>query len=422
MNNGKAYVSPGFIVLWTLTILGIALILLRFAYGLGSITNLNDDMPWGLWISFDILAGIALAAGGFVLAGTIHLFGRNKFNELSRPAILTAFLGYIMFIIALIVDLGRPWNLLNIIFSGNHTSPLYEVGWCVIFYTFVLFLEFLPAVFERFNMEQTHKNWKSLVPWLVIIILSIFIFAMTHSWVWAFFMATIFLAWEISMRIGIIPRDQQMPILLIIAGIILSTLHQSSLGTIYLMAPHKLHVLWYSPLLPVLFFLSAVMVGPAMVIFEAICCDRFLGHRANFGLLQGLSKTLPFFLGIYLITQISDIMARGALREVFQVSIPSVSWWLEVSIGIIIPILLFISGFTKREGGLFLAVFIVAAGVVWNRVNVSIVGIETNASWEAYFPRWSEFFITIGILSGGLLAYRWFTDNLSLREKIQNKT
>src|SRR3989338_9061347 len=147
-------------VIWFLAVLGLVLIVYRFVMGLGAVTNLSDGYPWGIWIGLDILAGIALAAGGFVMAGTVYLLGGQRFHVMARTAVLTAFLGYLLFIFGLIVDLGRPWNIWKPVFNWQHESPMFEVSWCVMLYTFVLFLEMLPSVFERYRLEKLHSLWR----------------------------------------------------------------------------------------------------------------------------------------------------------------------------------------------------------------------------------------------------------------------
>jgi formate dehydrogenase iron-sulfur subunit len=417
MKKGSFSNSWGSILLWGLSILGIALIVYRFVFGLGAITNLSDGYPWGLWIGIDVLAGIALASGGFVMAGTVHLFGGRKFHPLVRPAIFTAFLGYILFMIGLIVDLGRPWNILKVVFYWNQASPLFEVSWCVVMYTFVLVLEFLPAVFERFHLKKAHESWRSMSPWLIIVMLSLFIHAMTSSWIWTIALAVIFLIWEICMRIGIMPRDAQMPVVLIVTGVIFSSLHQSSLGALYLMVPHKLNLLWYTPLLPVLFFFSSIMVAPAMVTFEALTTEKLLDREVKFPLLYSLVRGMPFLLGIYLVIKIADLIHRGVIPEVLDWNVHAASWWLEISIGVILPMALYMSHyFIARPVGLYIASTLVIVGLVWNRINVSIVGMDVDPKWGVYFPHWGEIFITIGVFAMGLLIFKWVLQNLPIHE------
>ena len=204
----------------------------RVFHGLGGATNLSDATPWGIWIGFDILCGVMLAAGGFTLMATVHIFNVKDYKPIARPALLTAFLGYLLVIGALMFDLGKPWNVIRVMFTWQPRSVMFEVGWCVMLYTTVLFLEFLPIIFERFRMQKALK-------------------AIHH-----------------------------ISLVLFILGIILSTLHQSSLGSLYLIVPGKLHPLWYTPMLPVLFWISAVAIGLAMTIFESTMSARhFPGHE-----------------------------------------------------------------------------------------------------------------------------------------------
>ncbi len=400
---------------WVLALLGGGLIVYRFIYGIGAVSNLSDEFPWGLWIGVDILAGVALAAGGFVVAGAVHLFGKKELHSLSRPAILTALLGYMMFMVGLLVDLGRPWNVFEFIFNGNHDSPLYEVGLCVMFYTVVLILEVMPMVFERFKMEGARDTWYSLTPWVITLMVTLFIYAMSHNMIWSLILAGIFIFWEVCMRINLMPRDKQMPILMILAGVIFSTLHQSSLGTIYLMMPHDLHVLWYSPWLPILFLMSAILVGPAMVVFESLSSEKVTGHEPDMGALISLSKAMPFLLTVYMVLKFSDLFFRGDIVQAFIVNNQSISWWMEMIVGVFLPLILYLHPtYCSQKGGLLLTSSLVVTGLIWNRINVSIVGIQVGSRWGTYYPHWNEIFITIGIFAAGLLVFKALSNQLIL--------
>lgn len=403
-------------IVWFLAIFGLLLVLYRFATGLGAVTNLSDGYPWGIWIGFDILAGIALAAGGFVLAGTVHLFGGHKYHALARPAILTALLGYLLFIFGLCFDLGRPWNLWRAIYSWNHESPMFEVAWCVMLYTTVLILEFMPVVLEKYKLHKLLNLWQIFVPWIIMFMLGMFTLAMSASFVWAFAMVLILLIWEISMRKGWMPRDKQMPILLIMAGVIFSTMHQSSLGSIFLLAPTKLHILWYTPILPILFLLSAIMVAPAMVTFESLVSEKILKHKARFDLLSDLARWMPYLLGFYLLFKVADLIGRNAAIQTFTINPQSISWWLEILIGVIVPLILFLTPeIIKTKSGLLWASTLVIVGLVWNRINVAIVGVIVE-DWETYYPFWTEIFITIGVVAIGLIVFKWAVENLPIYE------
>ena len=346
----------------------------RFINGLGAISNLSDGRPWGLWISFDLYCGVALAAGGFTLAGAVYIFRLDKYRPVVRPAILTAFLGYTLVILALLVDLGQPWYIWHIIINWNIHSPLFEVGICVMMYTAVLALEFSPAVFEGFSRSNLpvvkHINWR--IPWGVI-------------------------------------RAIQIP--LVIAGVVLSTLHQSSLGSMLLMMPTTMHALWYSPILPILFLTSAVAVGPAMVIFESTLSNKIFGHRLDIGVVSGLAKVIPFILGIYLLLKLIELMAVGEIGLIFTAYPYNLLWWGEIIIGVIVPIILFaLPDIRQNRSGVFGTSVLVILGLMFNRFNVSMLALGIRPGFS-YFPHWMEFAISIGLVADALLvvwlAYRF---------------
>lgn len=416
MKNESTKPSIGQIILWLLAGFGIVLILYRFVMGLGAVTNLSDGYPWGLWIGFDILAGGALAAGGFVMAGTVYLFGGRRFYPLARTAILTAFLGYLLYIFGLCVDLGRPWNIWSAIFFWNRTSPMFEISWCVMLYTTVLLLEFLPVIFKRYRMEKLHTYWNSFVPLLIIVMLGLFTLAMTYSFKWTLIIVLVLLAWEMAMRTGLMPRDKQMPILLIMAGVMISILYQSALGSLFLIVPLKLHALWHTPILPFLFLFSAIMTAPAMVSFETLMSEKTLGHKAHFNLLTSLVKVMPYLLSFYLLLKIADLVVRGAVINAFMLNWQAFSWWLEITIGVIVPLILFLMPEVRStRQGIFWSSILVVVGLIWNRLNVSVVGIIVE-EWPTYYPLWSEIFITIGIISIGLIVFKWAVENLPIYE------
>jgi Ni/Fe-hydrogenase subunit HybB-like protein len=293
---------------------------------------------------------------------------------------------------------------------------MFEVAWCVMLYTTVLILEFVPVVFERYKLNALYKLWKTFVPWVIVGMLSMFTLAMTYSFVWMAIIAAILIFWEIMMMSGLMPRDKQMPILLIMSGIMFSSMHQSSLGSLFLIVPHKLAALWYSPILPLIFLFSAITVAPAMIIFEALTTEKALGHKANLPLLTSVSKAMPILLTIYLVIRVADLYIRSSAVAALTFSVASVSWWLEISIGIIIPLLLYLTPEIRetRRGLMWSSLFVIA-GLIWHRMNVAVVGIKVEA-WETYYPLWSEVFVSIGIVAMGILAFRWAMMNLPVAE------
>jgi Ni/Fe-hydrogenase subunit HybB-like protein len=410
----RRLLTPGMIVLGVLGAAGLVLIAWRFAAGLGAVTNLSDGYPWGFWIGIDILAGIALASGGFVMAGLVHLFGGHRFHPLARPAILTALLGYLLFIGALAVDLGRPWNIWQALIHWNHVSPMFEVSWCVTFYTFVLMLEFAPAVFERLRWSLAQRLWAEIAPILIAAMVALFTLAMTTSTVWAVGIAAVLAGWEILMRLGVMRRDQQMPVLLIMAGILFSAMHQSSLGTLFLITD-KLGPLFYSPILPFLFLLSAVMVAPAMVIVEATASARVRRRKVERVLLTDLARGMPYLLTAYLVVRVGDILARGLVLEALQGTFATGWWWLETALLLTALALFATPELGPRGRALLPAAGATVLALIVNRTGVAIVGLDVP-EYARYVPAWPEVLITVGILSLGLIAFRFAAEFLPVYE------
>ena len=404
--------SPPLLVLGGLGGVGLALIAFRFFAGLGAATNLSDAYPWGLWIGIDVLVGIALAAGGFVITGLLHLFAQGRFRSLSRPAILTALLGYLLFISALMVDLGRPWHIWRALISWNHESPMFEVSWCVMFYTFVLVLEFVPPVVEALGWRRHLVWWHRSIPFLVIGMLTLFCFAMTQSVRWAALTFSIMSVLEILFRSGIVPRGRQMPLLLIMAGVMLSTLHQSSLGTLFLAVDH-LNPLWYTPILPFLFLASAVMVAPAVVILESTLSARVFRLRGEERLLGILARGMPYLIGIYLVLRVGDVLVRGEVFRATTLSGTAVWWWLEILLLLGALVLYLMPARTGSRSPIVLPSVLTVGALVAHRVGVSVVGLLVPGV-SRYIPAVTELLITVGVFALGLLAFRLAAEYLPI--------
>ncbi|MDR7520002.1 MAG: Ni/Fe-hydrogenase cytochrome b subunit, partial [Armatimonadota bacterium] len=357
MSTPRIRVRPFRLALWLLVLAGAGAAIVRYLYGLGAVSNLSDRFPWGLWIGFDVMSGVALAAGGFTIAAAVHVFKLHRYHVLLRPAVLTGFLGYLLVIAALLVDLGRPWNIWHPVVMWNPHSVMFEVAWCVMLYTLVLALEFGQVLLQRFRL------------WTL---------------------------WRVT-QLALPP--------LVIAGVLLSTLHQSSLGSLFLIVPEKLHPLWYTPLLPILFFISAVAVGLAMVTVEATLAARAFRHRVDVSLFADLGRAAAVVLSLYLGVKAVDLVVRQAVGLVFAGGIESVMFLVEVVGGVVLPlVLLAIPGVARSLGGLAAASWLVVGGVVLNRLNVAITGMLAG-SGAHYVPAWTEVLITAAIVSGGILAY-----------------
>jgi len=369
----KKFLTPGVKVLIAIFGVGMAFGLYRFIFGLGSMTNLSDQYPLGLWIGVDVASGVALAAGGFTTAALIHIFYREKYAVIGRPAHLTAMLGYTFVAIGLLFDLGRWYNVwhpaLPMMWQGN--SVLFEVGICVMLYLTVLYIEFIPIVAERF-VSRSPKWISSILEFLNKKILG--------KIMWVF----------------------------IILGVVLSFLHQSSLGNLMVIAPYKMHPLWYTPWLPLFFLISAIAVGFPMVIFESIWASRSFGRKPEMEVLSPLSRIVPVLLGLYLILKIVDLFIRGAWDYAFEGTTQSTMFWLEMGLGVAVPfIMLLFQSVRKSPRLLFTAATLyVFFGVLINRVNVFFIGYQPQYKVSQYVPRIGEFLVTIGLIAALMLIYR----------------
>ncbi len=365
--RGPARLTFWQIVFYFLMAAGLYAAYVRVDKGLGGATSLSDQFPWGLWIGFDVLCGVGLAAGGFTLAATVHIFNIERYKPILRPAILTAFLGYLLVILALMFDLGLPYRIWHPLVMWNPHSVMFEVGWCVTLYTTVLALEFSPVVLERLHWNRA-------------------------------------LAW---MRIILIP--------LVILGVILSTLHQSSLGSLYLIVPHKLYPLWYTSLLPVFFFVSALCAGLAMTIFESWHSSRAFGKQLELSLLSNMGRLLGVLLSVYLTMRFLDLLHRGAFSLLLQRRPETYLFFLEIVLFAVPTFLLFRRIIYSRASALYGCAVMVLFGFVANRLNVSVTGMEAG-SGVSYFPKWTEIAVTLSIVALGFAIFRFAVKYLPIFE------
>ena len=335
--------------LWTL--------ILRFTQGLGSVTGMNDNAPWGLWIGTDVFAGVALAAGGFVIAATVHIFRIERFKPIVRPTVLTAFLGYLLVAVALFIDIGRPLNWWHPLVMWNHHSIMFEVTWCVILYTTVLFIEVSPVVLERLGLTKLLR----LVKFTTI------------------------------------------PV--VIAGVILSTMHQSSLGSLYLIVPGKLYPLWYSPLIPLFFLISAVAAGMCVIIVESFFSAKVLNRSLETSLMTDLGRAAAIILFLYLAIKFADVTARGAWGFVLERKFQGGLFLAEMLLGVALPAMLMSFRKLRDQPKVLLAAsLLVMTGVVLNRMNVSWFGMAVNDKLN-YYPTWMEIALSLGFVTAGTVAF-----------------
>ncbi len=355
--TNASFFSFGTLILIALVFLGGFAAFYRFANGLGAATDLSDNVPWGLWIACDVLSGVALAAGGFTITAAVYIFNMKKYKPIARPAILTAFIGYLMVIVGITIDIGQPLRLWHPLVMWQHRSVMFEVVICVALYTAVLALEFAPPFLERFKLHGLLK------------VLKFFTFP------------------------------------LVIAGITLSFLHQSSLGALYLIVPAKMNKLWYSPVMPQMFYLSAICVGLAMTNFETIMSASVFKREYEHDIIRGLAKGTSIALLIYLIVKVIDLQVRGALPLLFEGSAASKMYLVEIVAGVIVPmVMLWIRSVRESIGGVLFATILVIAGVLLNRFNTNFFAEISNG--VSYFPTWMELAITVGLISLGVFLYR----------------
>ncbi|NLO20306.1 MAG: Ni/Fe-hydrogenase cytochrome b subunit [Ignavibacteria bacterium] len=358
--------------LWLWIILGAAAAvgITRFLFGLGATTNLSDNTPWGFWIGFDVMGGVALASGGFVIAAFNYIFGKKEMQSIARAAILTAFLGYIAVAVGLLFDLGLPWNIWHLTIYWNPRSPLFEVGWCVMLYLTVLALEFAPVILEKY------PNIKLL--------------GFVHQ------------------------KLYKIRIPLVILGIMLSTLHQSSLGSLFLAMPYRLHPLWYSPIIPIIFFVSAVCLGLMMVILESLSTSYLYKKEMEKELLSKLAKYSICLIAFYIALRFSDILIRGASPFLFNSTWAAWLFWIEITFSAFIPLLIFtISRLRFNLSLMYIAAFSGVLGMLFNRLNVGGLTHLNNLSGIAdfYFPAWTELAISAGLVSAAILIFFYFIEN-----------
>ncbi len=374
----KNFFSRGVIILILLALNGLVFIFGRLFFGLGAVTNLSNQYPWGLWIGVDVAAGVALAAGGFTSAALGHVMHRENYHSVIRPALLTAMLGYTFVALGVCVDIGRWYYVWHPLIMWNGNSALFEVGICVMIYMSVLYIEFLPIVTERFI---GHVNLKGIFKHLNRLIDSV---------------------------LRLLDRGlSKTMFVFIIAGVVLSTLHQSSLGTLMIIAGSKMHPLWQTPILPLLFLLSAVSVGFPMVIFESLLASRSFGMKPELHVLSRLGRMVAPLLGIYLAFKIGDMFVRETFVYLNEFNTASVMFVIEVVFGVIIPLRMFLSQVVLHSPvGLLVASSLVIFGVLLNRINNFIVAYTPPYATQSYFPSVGEISLTVGFASMLILFYR----------------
>lgn len=370
LQNKKLWIKE---ILWGIVFAGIVAGILRFALGLGATTGLNDATPWGLWIGFK-LGFVALAGGGFTLAAIVHIFHLEFFRPILRRAILLAMLGYGSFIVSLLFDLGLPWHIYMPIIHWQHHSVMFEIAWCVLLYFSVLIMEFAPVALEHPLLQH-----------------------------------------PILQFIYRILKKATIP--LVIAGIVLSTLHQSSLGSLFLIAPHRVHPLWYSPLIPVFFFTSAIATGLLALVLESHLIQHWYGRGLNYNILTSLGKIAAYVLWFYLALRLGDLTFRGILPAALDGSWQSLLFSVEILVGGILPaILLSIPSIRNKPEGLLTAAILGVGGILTQRLALSTLTVF-RPDFAPYRPSFLEIVIAFAIPAAAALIYLFFIENLKVVDR-----
>ncbi|MEW5873407.1 MAG: NrfD/PsrC family molybdoenzyme membrane anchor subunit [Chloroflexota bacterium] len=370
----ELHISPSLAVLkdvlWMIVVAGAVAGVLRFALGLGYTTGLNDSTPWGLWIAFK-LGFVALAGGGFTLAGLVYVFHLESYHSILRRAILIALLGYGSFIVSLIFDLGLPWHIYMPVIHWQHHSVMFEIAWCVMLYFSVLLMEFGPVILEY---PWFQNRWFQLVYKLL----------------------------------------RKSTVFLVIAGIVLSTLHQSSLGALFLIMPQRVHPLWYSPWIPPLFFISAIAAGLMALVLEGYLSERLFGKSPDEALLGRLAHLAAFVLWVYLAVRLGDLLWRGVLPVALDLSWQSLLFMAEILLGGVLPGLLLMSpALRAKRVVLITSGILVVAGVLSQRMALSMFAMA-RPQGVPYMPSLLEILIAFAIPAAAVLVYLFFAENLAV--------
>ncbi len=376
--RGKIF-TPFNIISVPIIILGIVLIVIRFINGIGAITNLTQDVPWGLWIGFDVVTGVAFAGGAYVITFMVYILKLNKYQSIVRATVLNGFLAYVFYAGALLLDLGRPWNVINPIIGNNFgvSSVLFLVAWHFLLYMIAQLIEFSPAIAEWLGARRIHKILSS------------------------------------------------MTLAAVIFGITLSTLHQSGLGALFLMAKEKIHPLWYNEFIPILFFVSSIFAGLSMVIFEGSITHKVFSdqisddnHHNHNGILTGLARICAVTMFVYFFLQIL-VFVHGRHGDLLNTRMGY--WFLTEIFGfVVLPMILFFYSYRKRSVKLIrVAALITMVGIIINRLNVTVIGFKWDAA-VPYVPSWMEIVVTLTVLFIEIWIFRWIIYRLPVLRESPN--
>ncbi len=370
---GKKVMSRPFLVCLCIALIALFFTIKRFMYGIGSVSNMNDGYPWGIWIVFDVVVGTALACGGYAMALLVYVFNRGEYSPLVRPALMTSVFGYSLAGVSVMIDIGRYWQAYNIFlpWHSNLRSVMFEVAACIGTYCLVLWVELAPAFLEKYKSIRLQEKLNKMI----------FVF--------------------------------------IALGVLLPTMHQSSLGTMMLMAGYKLSPLWRSQFLPLLFLLSALLIGYAVVIVESYLSASWYKRPFETHLLSKMANFIPWLLGIYLLIRVQAVNSGGNLVLAFDGSVKGNMFLVENLLLFVAFLVLLYPGNRRNARSLFLSALFIVTGSSLYRINTYITGFDPGTGWT-YFPSVPELFITLGIVAVEGMAYIWMVNRFPILPKAEH--
>jgi Ni/Fe-hydrogenase subunit HybB-like protein len=352
----------------------VAILMVRFLFGLGAVTGLNDGYPWGIWVVVDVIIGSAFACGGFAVAMLVYIFNKGEYHPLVRPALLASLLGYTLAAAGVIFDLGRWWNVWNMFWPGsiNPNSVMFEVAVCITLYVIVMWIEFSPTFLEKMGKYDAKKKLNKAMFFIIAL------------------------------------------------GTVLPMMHQSSLGTLLVVMGVQIHPLWQTPLLPALYLMTAITMGYAVVLFESCLASSAYRRKIEMHMLTPMAKIMLGFLAVYLVLRVGDIVVRGALPKAFVPSVEALMFWLEMACFIAPLILIGAESNRRNPARLFLAGVLLMLGGALLRLNGFLIGYETGDGFT-YFPTLAEVLVTAGMFAIEVLGYIIITRRFPVlpREDVQ---
>jgi formate dehydrogenase iron-sulfur subunit len=394
---------------WFLLLLmavGAISLIARFALGLGGSTHLSDTYAWGLWIIFD-LVWIAVAAGAFATAGLIYVLQRKDLYSLGRTAVLMGFLSYSFVMVTLVADLGLPWHFYQLGIRSPEASAMFEVSWCVGLYVTVLLLEFIPVPFEWWGLKKAMDIWRRWSGFYVAFALTLFVYLLSRSLIYTALTAILFsfLTWAFQAK-----GMKFEPVMLAIAAVTLSTMHQSSLGSLFLLMPDELAPQWWSPAMPVSFFLSSVAAGVSLIILVDMWIAKAWRRQLRISQLASMGQIAFWSLLIYLVFRLGDMAVRGKLGNAFSGKLGAL-FLIEIMLGCVLPLAIFSrASWRSRPALLFAGAFLATLGVILNRTNVvylamNLKGPMPQIAPETYFPSVFEWGVSIGLIAATIFLF-----------------